>query len=397
MALSVGTALEYNLSRLPQSYAGFSITGHQSVETVSFLHQSRKHACYLQKVVHPSNYASEWSCLMMQRIRDRFSADQNVSCNLSRSRFFGTSQNFRSLPSINLKASALETSQKRQSNLHRINAVVKRSPKRLKYAVTTRNKGDEILHVRPDIEQPDARELQPVCDIIRQGGVGVIPTDTVYALVCDLKNRAAVERMYRVKEMDEKKPLSILCRSFNDIDTFTLGFPQGNAPGQSNVFRVARQCLPGPYTIILKASKEMPKQCTTFGGSVAAQCAPRRSVGVRMPDDPVCQAVVQQLDAPLLCTSVMLRDEEDGWVLDPEAILETYSRADGGRGIDFIVDGGPRVAHPSTVIDMTGEQPVLLRLGKGPVADWMMLDELDVSQWEEEDEGGTGATRSFLN
>ncbi|CAI7929175.1 unnamed protein product [Closterium sp. NIES-54] len=168
---------------------------------------------------------------------------------------------------------------------------------------------------------------------------------------------------FDIKQLDPKKPLSILCRNFQDIDTYTLGFPRGNGHGQTNIFRAARQCLPGPYTFILKASKAMPKQCTTFGGSAVAHCAPRKSVGVRMPLDPVCHALLELLDDPLLCTSAT-KSSDERWLLDPSVVGLTYRSEDGSEGVDFIVDGGARMPEPSTVVDMTGDSPVLLRRGQ---------------------------------
>eukprot|EP00897_Mesotaenium_endlicherianum_P006227 jgi/Mesen1/5632/ME000283S04806 len=250
-------------------------------------------------------------------------------------------------------------------------AIVKKSPKRMKYAAGSK-KGSEQLYLQVDPLGLDVGRLQPVIDMIKKGGVGIIPTDTVYAIVCDLKSRESVERLYRIKDMDPKKPLSILCRNFQDIDTYTMGFPRGNGAGQTNIFRAARQCLPGP------ASKEMPKQCITFGGSMAARCAPRKSVGVRMPEDAICQAILAQLDEPLLCTSVTQPAGE--WLLDPALIFDMYGSADGGRGVDFVVDGGVRVAEPSTVVDMTGEKPIVLRQGKGEVADFMLLESHDSAE-----------------
>ncbi|KAG0560679.1 hypothetical protein KC19_9G004600 [Ceratodon purpureus] len=258
-------------------------------------------------------------------------------------------------------------------------AVAKRSPKRLKYSSPGSRKNSQVQLLQLDPSGSDVWRLDPIVELIRSGAVGIIPTDTVYAIVCDLKNRQAIDRLYRIKNLDPMKPLSILCRSFQDVDKYTLGFPRGNSHGQTNVFRAARQCLPGPYTFILTASKEMPKQCTTFGGSSAVSCAPRKSVGVRMPDDAICAALLSRLDEPLLCTSVRQRSEDD-WMLDPVIIADTYGASEGREGVDFVVDGGERLAYPSTVIDMTGLMPTILRRGKGPVEDWMLMESHDSTE-----------------
>lgn len=251
-----------------------------------------------------------------------------------------------------------------------------------KYSDSRPRNPQDILRVEISPNASDAgRKLRDIADMITQeGAVGIVPTDTVYAIVCDLTNRDAVDRLYRLKRMDQKKPLSILCRSFQDVDTYTLGFPRGNSHGQTNVFRAVRQCLPGPYTFILKASKEMPKQCTTFGGSAVAHCAPRKSVGVRMPADPICQALLELLERPLLCSSATEDGHSSDWLVDPATIGSTFTSADGAEGVDFIIDGGARMAEPSTVVDMTADRPVVLRQGKGEVEDWMLMEPHDSTE-----------------
>lgn len=261
---------------------------------------------------------------------------------------------------------------RRISPLPVVECVAKRSPKRLKYRFTSTRKVSESVYVSVDSLGSNVWKLDPIIQLLKDGAVGVIPTDTVYAIVCDLKNPTSIDRIYRIKNMDPKKPLSILCRSFQDIDIYTTGFPRGNSQGHTNIFRAARQCLPGPYTFILPASKEMPKQCTNFGGS-AESCAPRKSVGVRMPNDVICQAIIRALDNPLICTSVR-RPADDNWLLDPVIISDTYGASEGKEGVDFVVDGGVRIADPSTVVDMTGTKPTLLRRGKGVVEDWMLME-----------------------
>jgi tRNA threonylcarbamoyl adenosine modification protein (Sua5/YciO/YrdC/YwlC family) len=177
----------------------------------------------------------------------------------------------------------------------------KRSPKRLKYSTPRFTKEGELVYIEVDPCGVDSWKLQPVIDLLKQGAVGVIPTDTVYAIACDCKNHSAVERLRRIKKIESSKPLSILCRSLRDIDTFTMGFPRGDGHGHANVFRAVKQCLPGPYTFILTASKELPKQCVGYG-TTSVKYASRKNVGVRISDDALCQAILQQMDAPLICT-----------------------------------------------------------------------------------------------
>ncbi|CAA2965999.1 yrdC domain-containing, mitochondrial isoform X1 [Olea europaea subsp. europaea] len=253
-------------------------------------------------------------------------------------------------------------------------AVVKRSPKRLKYSAPRFTKDDGLLYVDVDPFGSDAWKLDPIVELLKEGAVGVIPTDTVYAIACDLRSHSAIDRLRRIKNIDPSKPLSILCRSFKDIDTYTTGFPRGNSSGLTNIFRAVKHCLPGPYTFILTASKELPKQCTRYG-TTTSKYAPRKNVGVRIPDDAVCQAILEKMDAPLISTSVK-SPKENEWILDPVVIADVY----GPEGLDFVVDAGIRVADPSTVVDMTGNSPRIIRQGKGPKQPWMIAEDEDSNQ-----------------
>ncbi|XP_078441375.1 DHBP synthase RibB-like alpha/beta domain-containing protein [Wolffia australiana] len=254
-------------------------------------------------------------------------------------------------------------------------SLLKRSPKRLKYSSQRLNKkGEGMLYVEVDPSGSDSWKLESVAELLKEGAVGVIPTDTVYAIVCDVRSPSSVERLRRIKGIEDSKPLSILCRSFRDIDTYSMGFPRGNDHGQTNIFRTVKQCLPGPYTFILPASKQLPKQCIKHGK--ATMCSWRKHVGVRMPDDAICQAILNMLDAPLICTSVKW-PSKDQWILDPVIIADIYEP----EGLDFVVDGGLRPADPSTIVDMTASSPTIVRQGKGPKLDWMVSEEdLPVAQ-----------------
>ncbi|KAL6661859.1 hypothetical protein ACP70R_001243 [Stipagrostis hirtigluma subsp. patula] len=225
-----------------------------------------------------------------------------------------------------------------------------------------------MLRVAVEPSGEDFWKLDPVIELISRGAVGVIPTDTVYSIICDLSNNESIERLRRMKGIGDSKPLSILCRSLRDIDTYTTGFPRGSNQGQANIFRAVKRAIPGPYTFILPASKQFPKQCIKHGSST--RYAKRRQVGVRIPDDPICQAILQNLDEPLICTSVKYLSEDE-WILDPVIIADIYEPL----GLDFIVDGGVRIADPSTVVDMTGAYPTIVRQGKGPKLDWMVTED----------------------
>lgn len=218
-----------------------------------------------------------------------------------------------------------------------------------------------VVTVQPD--GSDSWRLQRVVEILQAGGVGIVPTDTLPAIICDLENRDAVLRLYSVKGLDPKKPLSLLCRNFKDIAHYTTGFPNSNMPGQPNFFNLVRRLLPGPYTFILPATKNLPSQCIDFMKGTSIH---RKSVGVRLPADPVCQFVLEGVGRPLLCTSVHVPEHlaEDTEVPDVGQMLEEY----GSKGIDFVVDVGERVVVRSSVVDMTGPEPTVVRHGAGDVS-----------------------------
>ena len=197
------------------------------------------------------------------------------------------------------------------------------------------------MYLQLDHDYPELWKLAAVAQRIKGGALGVVPTDSVYAFVCDPENKGATERLYRLKEMDPKKPLSILCRDIAMVSVYTRGFP-------NTVFRAARRCLPGPYTFILPVTSGFPRHLL----------GKRREVGVRVPADPVCQALLEDLDRPLLASSV--RTVDDRYWTSPAEIDDEF-----GSRIDFVVDGGERVGAPSTVIDLTGDDPVVLRHGQG--------------------------------
>ncbi|CAK9317769.1 unnamed protein product [Citrullus colocynthis] len=248
-----------------------------------------------------------------------------------------------------------------------LSMVVKRSPKRLKYSAPRFTKEGSLLYVKAESGE-DGWKLEPIVNLLKEGAVGVIPTDTVYAIVCDLKNPSAIERMRRIKNIEPSKPLSILCHSFRDIDKYTTGFPRGDGQGHSSIFRMVKHCLPGPYTFILTASKELPKHCIRYG-TTTVKYASRKNVGVRIPDDAICQAILEKMDAPLISTSVKCPKDNE-WLLDPVVIADIY----GQEGLDFVVDGGVRVADLSTVVDMTITPPKILRQGKGARLAWMVAE-----------------------
>uniref|UniRef100_A0A0E0LX91 Threonylcarbamoyl-AMP synthase n=1 Tax=Oryza punctata TaxID=4537 RepID=A0A0E0LX91_ORYPU len=249
-------------------------------------------------------------------------------------------------------------------------ALHKRNPKRLKYASQRQfTRGDAgMLRVQVEPSGEDLWKLEPVVDLINRGAVGIIPTDTVYSIVCDLSNNDSVERLRRIKGIGDSKAryaktLSASCAArYETLIPTQPDFLEALTKGKLTYFVLSS------YTFILPATKELPKQCIRHGSST--RYAKRRQVGVRLPDDPICEAILQNLDEPLICTSVKSLSEDE-WILDPVIIADIYEQ----QGLDFVVDGGTRIADPSTVVDMTGSYPTIIRQGKGPKLDWMVAED----------------------
>lgn len=200
--------------------------------------------------------------------------------------------------------------------------------------------------------------------------VGIIPTDTYPALVCDLENKEAVRVMYELKKASPStKSMSILCRNFQDITTYTSG-----SQFQS-FFKTAKRILPGPYTLILPASKNLPKQITDFD---AGKSKKRTAVGVRLVDNVICAALMERLERPLLSSSAILpemRDKEGraSAVPDIGALMDSYGPALGfviGIHEDDVLQGEAELVEGSTVLDLTGSEIEVVRYGAGDVS-WL--------------------------
>ncbi len=198
-----------------------------------------------------------------------------------------------------------------------------------------------MLRVCVDERWPNARQVGRVADIIKEGGLVVYPTDTIYGLGCDMMQKKSVERVYQMKGKDRKHPLSFICPDLKNIAKYAV---------VSNVaYRLMKRILPGAYTIILPASREVPRLLISKAVTV----------GIRVPDHPVTRMLVENLDAPIITTSVP--SPENVQFSDPEEIAHRLPF------LDAIIDCGLIAPEPSTVIDMTTDVPKLIRLGKGPI------------------------------
>jgi tRNA threonylcarbamoyl adenosine modification protein (Sua5/YciO/YrdC/YwlC family) len=201
----------------------------------------------------------------------------------------------------------------------------------------------QYFEVHPANPQP--RLLKQAAQILHNGGVAAIPTDSSYALVCHLDDKAAAEQLRRIRGVDERHHLTLLCRDLSEVASY--------ARVDNKQYRLLKAGTPGPFTFILEATKEVPRRVSHPS---------RRTIGLRVPDHAVTRALLDLLGQPLLATTLIAPDEIEP-MNDPERIRARFEKV-----VQAIVDAGACPAQPTTVIDLTGEPPVLLRLGRGDPA-----------------------------
>lgn len=199
-----------------------------------------------------------------------------------------------------------------------------------------------LLKIHPD--NPDRRKVAMVIECLRDGGLVIYPTDTVYGLGCDISNKGAMERLCRYKGIKPNKAnFSIICADFSHLSEYAA---QIDTP----TYKLMNRCLPGPYTFILRGSGNLSK---VFWGN-------KRTVGIRVPDNEIVRTVVQALGHPIVSSSVHSNDTFLDYYTDPEIIHEEL-----GKHVDIVIDGGIGGLEPSTIIDCTGDEPEVIREGKG--------------------------------
>lgn len=198
-----------------------------------------------------------------------------------------------------------------------------------------------ILAIDPRHPQP--RHIDRAVAILEAGGLIAYPTDTYYGIGCDLFNKKAIERIYQLKARPRTKPLSFVCADLSDVARY--------ARVSNAAFATMKRLTPGPYTFVLEATNVVPKMAVTR----------QKTVGIRVPDSPVALALVRALGRPLVSTSATTQDGEV--LIDPSDIQDLL-----GHGLEIILDGGYQLDEPSTVLDLTGDEAVVLRMGKGDVA-----------------------------
>lgn len=205
-----------------------------------------------------------------------------------------------------------------------------------------------LLQIHPD--NPDPRKIEKVVDCLSKGGVVIFPTDTVYSIGCDLTRPKALERVAKIKGLKpEEADMSVLCRDLSELAQFSK-------PLDNHIYKLMKRALPGPYTFILNASSNVPK---LFRPN-------KKTIGIRVPDNNIVSEVIRILGNPIVGTSVKDDDEIIEYTTDPELIFEKY-----GHLVDIVIHGGFGGMEPSTVIDCTGSEALVVREGKGPV-DWLL-------------------------
>ncbi len=198
-----------------------------------------------------------------------------------------------------------------------------------------------IININP--KNPQQRLIRKVVEFVERGGVIGYPTDTIYGIGCDLFNPEAIRKVHRLKKLDGKKPLSFICSDLKDISRY--------AYVSNYAYKMMKRLLPGAYTFVLKATKLVPKVAMTK----------QNTVGIRIPDNRICLALVKELGHPIISTSVYKPDE--GLYNDPAEIEERF-----GKKLDLVIDGGVIVAEHSSIIDLTDDFPKVIRAGKGDVS-----------------------------
>lgn len=197
-------------------------------------------------------------------------------------------------------------------------------------------------------ENPQVRLVRQAVQVIRQGGVVVFPTDSSYAIGCHLGDKDAMERIHRIRRLNDKHNFTLVCRDLSEISNYAL---------VDNInYRLLKNLTPGPYTFILKATKEVPRRL---------QNPKRKTIGIRVPEHVVTQALLQELGEPLMSSTLILPGE-DLPMVDPYQIRLSLEHQ-----VDLIIDGGFCGHEPTTVVDLMDGRPVVLREGKGSL-DWLV-------------------------
>jgi tRNA threonylcarbamoyl adenosine modification protein (Sua5/YciO/YrdC/YwlC family) len=198
----------------------------------------------------------------------------------------------------------------------------------------------QFFQIHPD--NPQLRLIRNAVDIIRQGGLVIYPTDSSYALGCQIGDKGAMERIRRIRKLDDKHNFTLVCRDLSEISTYAK---VGNTE-----YRLLKTLTPGPYTFIHKATKQVPRRL---------QHAKRKTIGIRIPDNPIAQALLDELGEPLMSSTLILPGDEMP-MTDPYEMRDLL-----GHEVDLVIDGGYCGLEPTTVVEMVDEVPQVVRQGLG--------------------------------
>jgi len=203
-----------------------------------------------------------------------------------------------------------------------------------------------LLSIHPD--NPQQRLINQVVDVLRDGGVIVYPTDSAYALGCHIGDKSAMERIRKIRNVDAKHDFTLVCRDLSEISLYAK-------VGKAH-YRLMKSLTPGPYTFILKATREVPRRL---------QNPKRRTIGLRVPEHPIASLILETLREPVMSSTLILPGDELPMV-DPEEMLDRLK-----HHVDLIVDGGFCGIEPTTVVDLVEDEPMVIRQGKGDISQFM--------------------------
>ncbi|MCD2259533.1 L-threonylcarbamoyladenylate synthase [Psychroserpens luteolus] len=199
----------------------------------------------------------------------------------------------------------------------------------------------ELVRIYED--NPNPKEIMKVIDVLKRGGLIIYPTDTVYGLGCDITNIKALEKIARIKGVKlEKSNFSFICEDLSNLSDYVKQI-------DTTTFKILKRALPGPYTFILPGSKSLPNPFKK-----------KKTVGIRVPDNNIALEIVRQLGNPIISTSIRDEDYVIEYTTDPELILEKWDNL-----VDIVIDGGYGGNEASTVIDLSQDEPLIIREGKG--------------------------------
>lgn len=191
-----------------------------------------------------------------------------------------------------------------------------------------------LLSINPD--DPQKRLISKVVEVLDQGGLIIYPTDTFYGIGCDVFNKRSIRRIYQLKKRPLSKPFSFICANLKDISLY--------AQVSNNAYRIMKRTLPGPYTFVLEGTRLVPRLMLTS----------RKTVGIRVPNNKICLAIVESLGRPIISSSINLEE--------PSIIHDTYSSL-----VEIVIDGGVISYEPSTVVSLVEDNPEIIREGKGEI------------------------------